>query len=214
MEKTTTKIILFEDNHDYRETLQMILNSEKGLEVIAAYPDPTQIVKIINTQKPDLLVMDIDMPTMNGIEAIRKVRAQKLDTLIMIMTNFGREEYIFDAMKVGANGYLLKTSSVDEILAGIHTVLQGGSPMSPQVARMVFDFFHKEQKASEEENNLSRREKEILRSLVDGNSYKMIAAELYISIDTVRSHLRKIYEKLQVHSKSEAVVMALKKKIV
>ena len=109
--------------------------------------------------------------------------------------------------------FLLKTSSVDEILTAIHTVLQGGSPMSPQVARMVFDFFHKEQKANDEENNLSRREKEILRSLVDGNSYKMIAAKCFIANDTVKKHLHNIYAKLHVNSGTEAVAKALKNNI-
>jgi DNA-binding NarL/FixJ family response regulator len=158
--------------------------------------------------------MDIDMPHMNGIEGVTEVR--KIDTYvkILMLTVFEDNKNVFEAIKAGANGYLLKKNSFERLTTYIKDAHNGGAPMSATIATQVLKMFTFFSLPSSNLYNLSEREKEVLQLLVEGNSYKMVAAEMRISIDTVRSHIRNIYDKLHVNSKSEAVAKAIKGKIV
>jgi DNA-binding NarL/FixJ family response regulator len=160
--------------------------------------------------------MDIEMPETNGLQGIRKIREVNNDIKIIVLTVFEDNQNVFDAICGGANGYLLKKSSPLQIVEAIRDVLEGGAPMTPSIANKVLKLLADSNLSVQQKNDygLTKREKEILHSLVNGNSYKMIAAEQEITIDTVKSHLKKIYQKLQVHSQTEAVAKAIKNKIV
>ena len=214
MEKNI-RILLYEDNRDLREGMTFLLQATPGLSLIGAFPDTSNLEMQIPGLKPDVVLMDIDMPGRSGIDATPVVKALNPTTQVLMLTVFEDEDKIFQAIRNGASGYLLKRTSPTEIIAAIHDVHQGGSPMTSSIARRVLHFFQQEQPvAKSKDYDLSPREHEILRSLVKGFSYKLIADEHFISIDTVRSHIRHIYEKLQVNSKTEAVLKALKEKII
>jgi len=164
--------------------------------------------------KPDVVLMDIDLPGINGIEAVSIVKSVSPSTQVIMLTVFDNEEKIFQAIRNGASGYLLKNSSPTEIVDSIFDVYRGGSPMTASVARKVLQYFQHQPKAQKPDYNLSEREQEILKGLVNGYSYKLIANEYFISIDTVRSHIRHIYDKLQVNSKTEAVLKAINEGLV
>ena len=154
------------------------------------------------------------MPGMTGIEAVKKIRVFNANVQIIMLTVFDDNNHVFDALRAGANGYLLKKNLSDKLIVSMKEVLQGGAPMSPAIARMIITQMQQEQAFQPDEYGLTNREKEILSSLSKGNSHKMIAAESGISIETVRSHLKKIYDKLHVHSQTEAVSKAFKERLV
>ena len=166
--------------------------------------------------KPDVILMDIDIPGRSGIDATPVAKRLWPKTQVVMLTVFEEEEKIFQAIRYGASGYLLKRTPPSEIIAAIHDVHAGGSPMTSSIARRVLHFFQQQLPTVQPkiDYDLSPRELEVLKSLVKGYSYKLIASEHFISVDTVRSHIRNIYEKLQVNSKTEAVLKALKDKIV
>jgi DNA-binding NarL/FixJ family response regulator len=166
-------------------------------------------VKQIN---PDIILMDIDMPGRTGIEAVKRIRSAMVDTPIIMLTVFDDTTHVFDAICAGASGYLLKKHLSAKLFDAVDEVLNGGAPMSPSIAHMVIASMQKPANANPYQ--LTPREKEILSSLAKGNSYKMMAAEYSVTIDTVRAHIKKIYEKLQVHSQTEAVSKALNEKLV
>ena len=169
----------------------------------------------MNRSLPDLILMDIEMPGMNGIEAVRVIKSHFPNTLVLMQTANEEDDKIFDAICAGASGYLLKNTAPSRILEAIHEANLGGSPMSPSVARKVLERFSTIQKVStKNEFDLSEREKEILQLLVKGMSYKLIADACFLSIDTVKFHIKNIYEKLQVNSKAEAVAKAFKSGLV
>lgn len=180
---------------------------------MGAYQNPLEVNRHLETLKPDLLIMDIDMPGMTGIEAVTRVRKVNRDIPILMLTVFDDNEHVFDALCAGASGYLLKKHISSKLFPAIEEVLEGGSPMSPSIARSVLASMHKKT-LPENPYQLTVREKEVLTSLSKGNSYKLIADEIHISIDTVRSHIRKIYEKLHVHSQTEAISKALNEKLI
>ncbi|MEO7989387.1 MAG: response regulator transcription factor [Chryseolinea sp.] len=210
---TIHSILLYEDNLLLSESIQSMLRLNKQIKLVGAYENPTDVNNHLQTLKPDLLIMDIDMPGMNGIEAVTRVRKVNRDIPILMLTVFDDNEHVFDAICAGASGYLLKKHISSKLFSAIEEVLDGGSPMSPSIARLVLASM---QKKSLPDNpyQLTAREKEVLTSLSKGNSYKMIAEEIFISIDTVRSHIRKIYEKLHVHSQTEAVSKAINEKLI
>ena len=206
-------ILLYEDNHLLSESIQSMLRLNSRINLLGAYENPMQVNKQIESQKPDLLLMDIDMPGMTGIEAVVQVRAVNKDIPILMLTVFDDNEHVFDAICAGASGYLLKKHISNKLFLAIDEVLEGGAPMSPSVARMVLASMQKPT-VLQNPYQLTPKEKEVLTSLSRGNSYKLIAAEFEIALDTVRSHIRKIYEKLHVHSQTEAVSKAIHEKLV
>ncbi len=208
------KILIYEDNPQLREGLTMLLNGSDGFDVLAAYKNCNNVVAEVEAFHPDVVLMDIDMPGVNGIDGLKHVRQVNDEVKILMLTVFDDNKNVFQAIKSGANGYILKKTPPARLLEYIAEAASGGAPMTASVAAQVLKMFSSMNSEKGEDYNLSDREKEVLQLLVNGYSYKMIAAEMYIAIDTVRSHIRKIYEKLHVNSKSEAVAKAFKDKIV
>jgi DNA-binding NarL/FixJ family response regulator len=171
------------------------------------------VEKAIGSLFPDVILMDIDMPVLNGLDTLTKVKSIKPELPVIMYTVFDDNDHLFEALKRGANGYLLKKTTPTRLLSAIVDIRNGEVPMSAAIAQKVLKFFS-EQQSPTPQYGLTAREKQLLKLLVDGFSYKMIAAELLISIDTVRSHIKKIYEKLNVHSVSEAVSKAIRQKLV
>lgn len=208
------KVAIYEDNQTLRTSLMHVLQSSDEFDFVGAWESPINILKNCEANLPNIILMDIDMPQMNGIEATSLLKSKYPSVNIMMLTIFEDREMLFDALQAGASGYLLKNSKISEIIEAIHEMYHGGSPMTPAIARKVLDFFSKPQQQPNPEEKLSERELDILKCLVKGDSYKMIAADCYISMGTVRSHINNIYKKLHVNSKSEAVVKALKERLV
>jgi len=211
-----TKIILYEDNPDMREGLSALIAFTKGLELAGSFINCSDCISHVEALQPDVVFMDIEMPETNGLEGIRRIRSVNQQVKIIVLTVFEDNQNVFDAICGGANGYLLKKSSPEQIVEAIYDVLAGGAPMTSSIANKVLKLLADSNLSAhqKQDHGLTKREKEILQSLVNGNSYKMIAAEQQIMIDTVKSHLKKIYQKLQVHSQTEAVAKALKNRIV
>ena len=207
-----TKILIYDDNTDLREGICHLLRLREEYEVVGDFGDARNVVKEVTELKPDVIVMDIEMPGITGVEAVKKIRAIDQSAQIIMLTVFDDQGHIFEALQSGANGYLLKRNASDRLVQSIEEVLSGGAPMSPSIARLIISQmqFLKPQVNYQ----LSVREKEILKSLATGNSFKLIASDLQISLETVRTHIKRIYEKLQVHSQIEAVSKALNEKLV
>ncbi|MBK7850403.1 MAG: response regulator transcription factor [Bacteroidetes bacterium] len=209
------KIAIYEDNRMFRELLTDLVQCSPGLICTGSFPDANNILQKMNRSLPDVILMDIEMPGMNGIEAVKVIKSHFPNTLVLMQTANEEDDKIFDAICAGASGYLLKNTAPSRILEAIHEANLGGSPMSPSVARKVLERFSTIQKVStKNEFDLSEREKEILQLLVKGMSYKLIADACFLSIDTVKFHIKNIYEKLQVNSKAEAVAKAFKSGLV
>lgn len=211
--KKKIRIVIYEDNPTLRESLSNLLGLSGEYAVIATYPDGSGIEQHLPADQPDVVLMDIDMPVTNGIEAVRKIRRFNKEVQIIMLTVFDDNTHVFDAMYAGANGYLLKKYISDKLVDAIHEVLGGGAPMSPTIARMIISNLQ-QPVAATKDYLLTNREKEILQSLASGNSFKLIALELSISIDTVRTHIKHIYDKLHVRSQIEAVSKAINEGLV
>lgn len=208
------KVMLYEDNPQLREGLTMLIDGSDGFSVLASYKNCDHVTDEVAAWKPDVILMDIDMPGTNGIEGLKQIRAVNGEVKILMLTVFDDNKNVFEAIKNGANGYILKKTPPAKLLEYIQEAASGGAPMTASIATQVLKMFSQINNPQSEDYNLSDREKQVLQLLVDGYSYKMIAAEMFIAIDTVRSHIKKIYEKLHVNSKSEAVAKAFKDKIV
>lgn len=206
------KIVLYEDNSQLRESLFMLLNGSDGFLVVGAFGNPTNIIEQYNSLKPDIILMDIDMPETSGLQGLQMLRQVSTDVKVLMLTVFDDNQHVFDAIKAGANGYILKKTPPAKLIEYIQEANTGGAPMSSSIATQVLKMFSSIQNTGNKQHdyNLSERETQVLQLLVNGYSYKMIASEMYIAIDTVRSHIKKIYEKLHVNSKSEAVAKAFK----
>jgi DNA-binding NarL/FixJ family response regulator len=211
--KTAIQILIYEDNVLLRESLTNLLALTGEYQVLASFPDCTDVVNQVKLLKPDVILMDIDLPGINGIEAVQLIRKFDPQVQIIMLTVFDDNSHVFDAMYAGANGYLLKKYISDKLLHSIQEVLQGGAPMSPSIARLIISSLQQPVVAAKD-YQLTNREKEILQLLSSGNSFKMIAAELCISLDTVRTHIKHIYDKLHVRSQIEAVSKAIQEKLV
>jgi len=207
----TISVILYEDSKELRESLSQLIGGTEGFEVKGAFANCLNIENETAQLKPDVILMDIDMPEMNGIEGLKKIREKNPDVNILMLTVFDDNHKVFEAIKAGANGYLLKKIPPSKLLEAIHEAYSGGAPMTPGIARQVLNLIAKPK--TENKFNLSKREMEVLQLLVEGYSYKLLAVELNISIETVRSHVKKIYEKLHVNSKGQAVAKAHKDNI-
>lgn len=207
-------VLIYEDNPQLREGLTMLISGSEGFHVLAAFRNCDNIIEEVARFKPDVLLMDIDMPGVNGIEGLIRIRSVNTDVKILMLTVFDDNTNIFNAISHGANGYILKKTPPARLLEYITEASSGGAPLTASVASQVLKMFAAQKPQKGENYNLSDREKQVLQLLVDGYSYKLIAHEMFIAIDTVRSHIRKIYEKLHVNSKSEAVAKAFKDKII
>jgi len=207
------RIIIYEDNQQLRDSVAALLSLSDEFTLIGSFGDVLQVEQQVKSLKPDVILMDIDLPGMNGIEAVKKVRLFNAWVHIVMLTVFDDNKHVVDAICAGASGYLLKMHIPEKLLESVKEVIQGGAPMSPGIARMVIA---KLQQLPDQSNTyqLTVREKEVLSSLSKGNSYKLIAAHHNISIDTVRTHIKHIYEKLQVRSQTEAVSKAINEKLV
>lgn len=208
------KIIIYEDNPQLREGLSLLIDGTDGFEVLAAFDNCSHAADEVEAFQPDLVLMDIGMPGMNGLEGLRQIRQRNADVKIIMLTVFDDDKNILEALKSGANGYILKKTQPAKLLEYLVDAWHGGAPMSPSIAAQVLKMFSELHQVPAEVYHLTERELHVLQLLVEGYSYKMIAAEMYISLDTVRSHIKRIYEKLHVNSKSEAVAKALRNKIV
>lgn len=208
------KVLIYEDNPQFREGLCMLLNGTDGFEVLAAYKNCNTVEDEVNAWKPDVILMDIDMPGTNGIEGLQRLRKINNEVKVLMITVFDDNKNVFDAIKSGANGYVLKKTQPSKLIEYIQEASTGGAPMTSSIATQVLKMFSETHSRVSEDYDLSSREKEVLQHLVNGYSYKMIAAEMFIAVDTVRSHIKKIYEKLHVNSKSEAVAKAFRDNIV
>jgi DNA-binding NarL/FixJ family response regulator len=210
-----TRVFVYDDNVGRQEALKLLLETTRDMEFAGARMNCSTVEHDLKSANPDVVLMDIDMPKVNGIKGLKLIRQFAPNIYIIMQTVFEDEEKIFEAIHAGAHGYFLKKTHPLKLIEGIRDVLDGGAPMTPSVAKKVLEVFN-QQPLNRSENNfdLTPREKEILAMLAKGMSYKMIADSSDISFNTVNSHLKKIYEKLHVHSATEAVILALEKKIV
>lgn len=208
-------LLIFEDRQNLRDSLKLLVETEEKFQLLAMYPNCKNADKHVLALKPDVVLMDIDMPEINGIEGVKMIKAVSPDTQIIMLTVFDDDEKIFESIKAGADGYLLKKSIAVELINAIYNASIGGSSISPGVATKVLNAFRlKNNQQKRETFSLSKREQEVLELLTKGYSYKKIAADLFVSIDTIGSHIKNIYSKLHVNSAPEAVAKALKYKIV
>jgi len=206
--------MLYEDNPQLREGLTMLIDGSEGYQVLASFKNCNNVLSEVEAFKPDVILMDIDMPGVKGIEGLKLIRQHNHEVKVLMLTVFDDNKNVFEALKSGANGYVLKKTPPAKLLEYILEAASGGAPMTSSIATQVLKMFSEVQVPQGEDYNLSDREKEVLQHLVNGYSYKMIASDMFIAIDTVRSHIKKIYEKLHVNSKSEAVAKAFKDKII
>ncbi|MBI1804843.1 MAG: response regulator transcription factor [Ignavibacteriae bacterium] len=207
-------VAIVEDDDDMRTALQHLIASTEGFACDGAFENCESALSRIEEERPDVILMDINLPGMSGIEGVRRIKSFCPEVNILMQTVYQDDDNIFRSICAGASGYLLKRTPKDLLLNSIREVYSGGAPMNSSIARRVIELFRKTAVPAREESSLTQREIEILQSLVDGCSYKMIADRHNISIETVRNHIKHIYEKLHVHSKSEAVAKALKERLV
>jgi DNA-binding NarL/FixJ family response regulator len=212
--KPPIRVVVIEDERELRDGLRALLDFTPEFTCVGCFAAMEDALAAINTETADLILTDIGLPKMNGIEGTRVLREQFADLPIVVFTVHGEDDKIFQALCAGANGYLLKSTSAEKIIESLHEVIVGGAPMSPDVARRVVRLFRTFSPPADANYHLTNQEKQILKMLVDGHHYKTAAYELRISTSTVSFHLKNIYEKLQVHSKSEAVAKALRERLV
>jgi DNA-binding NarL/FixJ family response regulator len=208
------KVAIFEDNQLLRESLQQLINNAEGMACSGAFPDANKLLRNMQMANPDVVMMDINMPGISGIEAVQVIKEKFPQVHILMQTVFDDNDKIFAAICAGASGYMLKKTSPLKMIEAIRETYLGGAPMTASVAVKVLQMFRQQTTEKTEFIDLSEREKKILAQLVKGKSYKTIASDCFISIDTVSTHVRHIYEKLHVHSKSEAVAKAINQKLI
>jgi len=206
-------VVVYEDNDLLRESIVSMISLNKQLQVGGAFNNVLKVEDQVKSIQPDIILMDIDMPGCTGIDAVAKIRKAGWQTPIMMLTVFDDNQHVFDAICAGASGYLLKKHLSARLYDSIEELRTGGAPMSPSIARMVVSSMHKKTTLINP-YGLTARETDVLTSLSKGNSYKLIASEFNISIDTVRTHIKNVYEKLQVHSQAEAVAKAINEKLI
>jgi DNA-binding NarL/FixJ family response regulator len=214
MEKTTLTVVVYEDRPDLRASLEMLFSGLPDLLLAGAFSNCKNVAEEVRSLRPDVVLMDINMPEYDGLYGLQIIKETSPETEVIMFTVFEEEDKIFASLEGGASGYLLKDTPPMKLYEAIKDVILGGAPMSPGIARRVLERFKKPPVAHRHTFHLSKRETEILTLLVKGYTYKRIAAECFISMDTVRGHLKNTYTKLQVNSGKEAVAMALRHKIV
>ena len=207
------RVLLFEDNTDLAESLDELMHDTDDIRLVAHYGNAHKAEKHVNYHHPDVVLMDIDMPVENGLQGLRAIRAAGSGVMVLMFTVHDDNENVFQAICHGASGYLLKQTTAEKILEGIRESVTGGAPMSPSIAKKVLALFAQPFKKSEDLQTLTAREHDVLSLLVRGHSYKMAAAQLEIGVETLRFHIKNIYTKLHVNSKSEAVAKALQNRM-
>ena len=206
-------VMIVEDQRRTREGIAAEIGFDPALRVVGAFASMEEALPRLEREPPDVLLTDIGLPGMSGIEGVRRYRARHAGALVLVLSVFGDDRHVFEAICAGASGYLLKDTMPERLREAIHELVAGGAPMTPEVARRVVATFRKFP-STPSEHDLSPRELDVLRALGQGHSYKTAATALSMSIDTVRFHIRSIYSKLHVHSKSEAVIEAIRRGIV
>jgi DNA-binding NarL/FixJ family response regulator len=199
------RVSIVEDVHEIREGFRDVLNSSPGYVCIAEYANAEDAVAQVMPGSADIIVMDINLPGISGIECIRRLREKGFKGHFLMFTVYDDDESVFQALQAGAMGYLLKKSSPTQFLDSIREIMEGGSPMSAQIARKLVNVFNRQSKPTQETDVLSKREREILELISKGFLYKEVAEKLFITTGTVKQHIHKIYEKLQVQNKTEAI---------
>lgn len=209
------RVCLFDDSAGIRESLGGLLRFTPGIAFSSANADAMQVEDVVVREQPHIVLMDIDMPGINGIEAVARIRSTAPDVLVIMLTVFEDEERVYAALQAGAMGYLLKSTPPTALITAIREAHEGGAPMTPSIARKVMLHLHAPvpSERTDDAALLNPRERDVLQCLVDGLSYKMVADRLGISINTVRSHIKHIYEKLHVRSNTEAVALTLQKRL-
>jgi DNA-binding NarL/FixJ family response regulator len=208
------KVAIVEDRRELREGLSMLINGTEGFVCSGTYRSMEEALSAVAAAPPDIVLSDIGLPGMSGIEGIRLLKDRFPDLIILMLTIYEDDERIFDAICAGACGYLLKKTPPARLLEALKEAVQGGAPMSPEVAARVISLFREIRPPQRPEYELSPHETRLLKLFIEGHNYKTAAAELGVTVHTVSFHLRSIYDKLQVHSKSEAVAKALQNRLV
>jgi DNA-binding NarL/FixJ family response regulator len=210
----TIRVAIVEDRRDIREGLSLIINGTPGFRCSGSYRTMEEALERIGSDLPDIVLNDIGLPGMSGIDGIRILKERYPSLLVLMLTIYNDDDRIFDALCAGASGYLLKNTQPARLLEALREAVAGGAPMSPEVARRVITLFREFRPPDSTTCELTPHEVRLLRLFVDGHNYRTAAAELGVTVHTVSFHLRSIYEKLQVHSKSEAVGKALRQRLV
>jgi DNA-binding NarL/FixJ family response regulator len=208
------RLAIVEDQPQTREGLAMLLRGTEGCRVLGAFGSMEDALAALGSETPDVALLDIELPGMSGIEGVKRLKQRFPSIQILMLTVFADNDHVFEAICAGASGYLLKDTPPERLTEAVRELVAGGAPMSPEIARKVVGMFSRVAPPRKEDHKLSPREVDLLKLLAEGHSYKTAAKALSISIDTVRFHIRNIYDKLHVHSKSEAVILALRQGIV
>jgi DNA-binding NarL/FixJ family response regulator len=211
---TDIRVLVYDDNKGRQDALKLLIDNTSGMNCVGTFDNCANVVEQVEQTKPTVVLMDIDMPEVNGIEGLKRIRQHSPEVLVVMQTVFEEDDKIFEAIRSGAHGYFLKKTPSAKLVEGIRDVFNGGAPMTSVVARKVLHMFYHQPVANRQHFDLTERELEILSHLVKGLSYKMIADVCSITFHTVNSHCKKIYEKLHVHSATEAVAKAIEHRIV
>ncbi len=209
-----TRITIFDDNKRFRESIGVMLDTANDMDFVGNYPDVLNVIENIEASKPDVVLMDIDMPGINGVSAVRMIQEKFPRLPVIMLTSFDEDDKVFQSICAGATGYLLKNTQPQKLIEAIREVQSGGAPMTPSIARKMMTHFQQQNTpAQKNDYGLSEREKEVLAQLVKGLSLKMIADQLFVSRETVKSHIKNIYAKLHVSCAAEAVAKTLQQNI-
>lgn len=203
------RVLIIEDDHEIRNSFVLIVNSSQRFMVVNAYPSCEEAIKNLTYDKPEIILMDIELPGMNGIAGTKLIKERLPHSDIIMVTVYEDSDLVFEALKAGASGYITKSANYVELLSALEEIIKGGAPMSSRVARMVIDNFHVNPVSP-----LTKRETEILQLIAEGKTYTQISEELFISKETSKTHIKNIYSKLQVNKKSEAIAKATMEKLI
>ncbi len=207
------RVLIFEDNPDFIDSLGELISNSKGIELVGVYNNCKNVVRNVEHHQPDVILMDIDMPVENGLQGLRTLRTAGYEVSVLMLTVFDDNDRVFQAICYGASGYILKRTAPEKIIEAINEAHTGGAPMTPSVAKQVLKLFSQPFQKSADLLTLTPREHDVLSYLVRGYSYKMAAGEMNVGLETLRYHIKNIYSKLHVNSKSEAVAKAIQNKI-
>jgi DNA-binding NarL/FixJ family response regulator len=203
------RVVLVEDDQEIRESFSLIVNSSQRFTVVGAYGNCEDAIAALNRDKPEIVLMDIELPGMNGIRGTQIIRDKSPSTEVIMVTVYEDSDLVFEALKAGASGYITKSANYTELLSALDEIVRGGAPMSSRIARMVIDNYH-----INPNSPLTKRETTILQLISEGKTYTQISEELFISKETAKTHIKNIYSKLQVNSKSEAIAKANHDKLI